>query len=115
MLKRLDLLLVLAVFVLTGLHLALATPPLIAGGTMDDIWFFGTGLAMGFCGLLNMLRARRARPPFDLWASALLSALLMFGVVIYFGVTQDAFLVPVIIAQVIAYGGLILIALKRTP
>lgn len=111
--KALDLLLSVAAIAIGVLHSFIVAPQVYDTLTQNAFWFFAAGLSIIYMGLLNMLRALYGdRVPPLRWTAFGVSVV-MFVFAAVFAVTQNEFANPVLIAQLIIYVGLTLMALVR--
>lgn len=111
--KALDLLLSAAAIAIGVLHSFIVAPQVYDALTQDAFWFFAAGLSIIYMGLLNVLRALYGGRIALLRWTALGVSIAMFVFAAVFAVTQDALADPVLIAQLIVYGGLAAMALVR--
>lgn len=111
--KALDLLLSIAAIAIGVLHSFIVAPQVYDALTQSAFWFFAAGLSAIYMGLLNVLRALYGGRLAPLRWAAFGVSVVMFVFAAAFAVTQNEFANPVLIAQLIIYGGLTLMALLR--
>ena len=115
MLKVIDLVLCAIALGVGCLHSFIVAPRVYDSFEPNAFWFFGAGLAVIFMALLNGLRALDAQANIALRWAAILSASILFALIVVFAVTLNAASDPMVILQAVTYGGLAVMGLLRGP
>jgi len=114
-LKILDTTLSLLAIGIGILHSFIVAPQIYNALTPNAFWFFAAGLAIIFTGLLNMLRVVYGTQTRGVHWVALLASLVMLALILTFAWSQKEMTNPVVALQIIAYAGLVAMAVIRRP